>query len=99
MGRWGSSAVLGYVRDAAASPEAALARRPRLGRTLEDTLGSRSRGLVAAEVLETVAGEVRRQAADFLAKVRADLFEELRALLAPRAAPAPRSPPSPAASG
>jgi len=41
IGRWGSTAVLGYVRESAAGPEAALARRAQSGRNLQELSAAR----------------------------------------------------------
>jgi len=93
LGRWGSTAVLGYVREAAASPEAALARRSVLGQTLGDAVDARTRGVSVQEVLDTVAADFRSYAAARADEIRTELLSELRGHLA-RAGPAAGAPPS-----
>ena len=67
LGRWGSAAVMEYVRDSAASPEAAMARRALLGRNLEDLTEARRRGASGAEIARLAMGEVREAIPAFLA--------------------------------
>jgi len=77
MGRWGSGTVMDYVRDAAASPEAAIARRAMLGRNLREFDAARSRGSSAAEVTALALAEVRAHLPTYLAELRSRLAAEL----------------------
>ena len=67
-----------YVRDSAASPEAAVARRALLGRNLEDLTEARRRGASAAEIARLAMGEVREAIPAFLAELRPTRLAELR---------------------
>jgi len=78
LGRWGSAAVMGYVRDSAAGPEAAVSRRALLGRNLEDLSDAQRRGASAAEIARLALGEVRASIPAFLSDLRKTLLAELR---------------------
>jgi len=85
LGRWGSGSVMEYVRESAASPEAAISRRNLLGQSLHDLVGARRRGASAGELARLALAEVRAELPAFLSDLRRTLLEELR----PAAARAP----------
>jgi len=88
MGRWGSTAVQRYVRDAAVSEQAAEARSIQMGRSLR----ALSAGTAAREDREQALAEARQAASETahtqLEKVATNLrellIEDLSALLAAR---------------
>ena len=78
IGRWGSAAVLGYVRESAAGPEAALARRAQLGRNLQGLGAARRQDATLERMTRLALAEVRAQIPGFLAGLRVSLLAELR---------------------
>jgi len=78
LGRWGSGSVMEYVRESAASPEAAISRRNLLGQSLHDLVGARRRGASAGELARLALAEVRAELPAFLSDLRRPLLEELR---------------------
>jgi len=115
LGRWGSTAVLGYVRDAAASPEAAVGRRSVIARAAATADDQAYADLTLAEIRgqveEGVEHVLAERAPRALAQLRAELLRDLRDLAAPAAPPSSpssssssgssgsSSPPSPGAGG
>jgi hypothetical protein len=90
LGRWGSGTVLEYVRDAAASPEAAVARRTLLGQNLQDFHAARRGGATVEEVTARALAEIQTHLPRFLADLRATLLADAF----PGGQPAPARAPS-----
>jgi len=93
LGRWGSTTVQSYVREAAVSPEAALARRHLLGTTLAQVVSQHRAELAHLDFEETVGVYVARAVADLGPKLetleatlRTDLAEVIRTTVAQRPA-------------
>ena len=75
-----------YIREAAASPEAAVARRAMLGRNLKDFQAARRRGASVEEVTALALAEVREQLPRFLSDLRTTLLAEVLPSAPPRSA-------------
>ena len=70
---------MAYVREAAASPEAALARRRQLGHNLQEIEAARHRGATLEDLSDLARAEVQSQLPAFLAELRAALLAEVLA--------------------
>ena len=77
LGRWGSGAVMEYVRDSAASPEAAVARRALLGRNLDELADVRRHGASVEEMSQLALARVQAALPEFLKELRAELAKDL----------------------
>ena len=100
LGRWGSAAVLTYIRDAAASPEAAIGRRGVLSRAAATAESSTTRALTIEQIRAHVETQFAHLTAEhvppLLAHLRAELLELVRPAPGLEACPvAPAAPPSP----
>ena len=79
LGRWGSTTVQRYIRDAASSAEAARARRHALTRSLQNLREDARRDHTAEELRTTAALEVERCFSNFGPRLTAEIREQWRA--------------------
>ena len=78
-----------YVRDSAASPEAAVARRALLGRNLDELTDVRRHGASVEEVAQLALAKIQAVLPTFLADLRAELAKELKPATAAQGAAHP----------
>ena len=79
LGRWGSAAVLRYIREASASPEAAIARSQMLSRTLSHVTADAGERASITDLRDFTAAEVRGA----VAAAVPNIVKEIKASLAP----------------